>query len=544
MLQLKAGWDNLQYPVLPSLITIDSAWYFELGNSSEGLNTSFREFEGGLVHLPHRIAYPDHPFWYKRKIKLDQPGYLHVRADDGAQVYSGEKRLEMVSGNFFFLNMTDTAEITIRVLNNAMRGGLQRVTFLSIDQYKNFQRTVQDYHIKKQLIKKVLLKTNVTKPLLSLAEQILGSGDSVHVNQLKHALEDYPYLIGPYLMKDGDSVRVMAIGEDSRMISLAWGHQPDNLLYHLSTMGPVANFKLGELDRGTNYYYRIKSAGTTTDVVRIARENYGSFAFNVWADSQSGWDAFRQSMKMTGESNDAFGIGVGDLVSNGSDSTQWLYFFSMLSSSAGQIPYYLIAGNHDYDGFYDDLIPRHYYRYTANKTSYQSWEYDNAAFIALDPNEGFPIGIVSGSKQYEWFHEQLQSEMWNQATWRFIVLHQPPFSQGWEGYHGDQVIRDLLEPVLEKAKVDFVVSGHTHDYERLSKTYGVQRVTFLVVGGAGGALEGGGLSDVPKMDTVIKEHHIGRFFVDGSRITFKALGHDGRALDSIVREKNKFEKRF
>lgn len=536
-LELSTLCDQLQFPVLPVLPQLDSSWYFELGDPAEGLETSLRHFNGDRVHLPHRIEFPNHPLWYRRKIDITQPGYLYVRADDGAQVYLGESKLEAIRGNFFFLDVNGIAEITIRVLNNAMLGGLQQVAYLSVDQYNDFQYAVMDYHVRKQLVRKVLLKRKVTQQLLDLAEKALRSGDSAHVNQLKLELEDCPYLMGPYLMMTGDSVRVMAIGEGSTMISLDWGPHPDSLLHHLSMPGPLANFSLGKLNNDATYYYRIKSAGTTMDVVPIARQDYGSFTFNVWADSQSGWKTFAQTIRSISKGDDAFGIGVGDLVANGSDSTQWIQFLSMLSQSAAQVPYYLIAGNHDYDGFYDRLIPQHYHWYTGNKTSYQSWEYGNVAFIALDPNDNFPIGIKHGSRQYDWFHQQIESEAWKRATWRFILLHQPPFSQGWAGYHGDQVVRDLLEPVLEKAKVDFVIAGHTHDYERVTKNYGNQRVTFLIVGGAGGTLEPIESSVEPQMDTVIKANHFGRFFIDGLKMRFEAIGHDGTTIDTYQQKK-------
>ena len=537
MLSLKARWDQLPYPALPNLFTIDSSWYYDVGDPAEGLMASLHNFEGELVHLPHRVEYPDHPLWYKRNVELEQPGYLYVRADDGSQVYCNDRQVMSASGNFFYINTSGKVEITIRVLNNAMRGGLQQVIFLTTDQFAYYQEAVRDYHLKKQLVQKVLLKAEVDDHWLRLAGEVLDTGKHASARQLIAELEDYPYLTGPYLVKHGDSVRVMVLTEGTARVVMEWGDRPDNLTRQLTTSGPVAAFELGKLDTASYYYYRVRSGGTQTDIMHIERPEPGPFTFNVWADSQSGWHVFSRLMKEINGARDAFGIGIGDLVANGSDSTQWLRFFSILGGSAAKVPYYLVAGNHDYDGYYDDLKPQQYYRYTTNKVAYRHWSYGNAAFIALDPNENFPIGIRPGSKQYDWFYKQLGSEMWNRATWRFVLLHQPPFSQGWAGYEGDKVIRDLLEPLIEPAGIDFILSGHTHDYERLTKNYGSQQVTFLIVGGAGGSLETDGYSPQPRMDTVIRQHHIGRFFIHGAQLRFEAKGLDGRILDFYEQSK-------
>jgi predicted phosphodiesterase len=262
------------------------------------------------------------------------------------------------------------------------------------------------------------------------------------------------------------------------------------------------------------------------------------YSFNVWADSQSGWEAFASQVHLLKKHDDAFGVGAGDLVGNGSDQEEWETFFSILSESASERPYYLVPGNHDYDGYYDDLKPVFYNEYTGyDPSNYFSWSYGNAAFIALDPNENFPIGIPENSEQYLWLQDQLKTESWKHAQWRFVFLHQTLYSQGWQGYHGDSVLRDVLEPLIESGKIDFIISGHTHDYERLSKQYGEQEVTFLVVGGAGGSLEAKGSSTSPVMDVLIKQHHMGRFYLYDDSLRFEAIGMDGQLLDSFKRFK-------
>jgi hypothetical protein len=77
-----------------------------------------------------------------------------------------------------------------------------------------------------------------------------------------------------------------------------------------------------------------------------------------------------------------------------------------------------------------------------------------------------------------------------------------------------------------------VISGHTHDYERLTKQFGNQKTTFLIVGGGGGSLEPVESSTEPKMDKVIKKHHFGRFMIDGNKLEFRAMSAGGETIDS------------
>jgi len=538
LISLKEDLDRLQPPSFPGELAFDSGWKFQLGDPAEGLEVDVKIISGIEINLPHREEYPNHPFWYFKRIHFLDSGFLYVKADDGSQLYINGNRVKQVYPNIFPVDSGDW-DLTIRVLNNAMRGGLQQVEFSTYDGYQDYRLKYKNYQIRYDLIKKVLLKRDVDNQLIEHAKRLISS-DQVdkEVEVLWRAFEELPYLIGPFVVKDENGNWHIQIITDSNLpVTLRWGDLPDALTNDLSGSGKLVDFAFDKIKAGQLVHYRIFSGNTFSPLYSLDTRLHDRFSFNVWADSQSGWAAFSKTMSIIDGGNDNFGIGIGDLVSNGSDSTHWMKFLEILSRSADKRPYCLIPGNHDYDGYYEDLRPVNYYRFTGNNRNYQSWTYDNAAFIALDPNENFPIGIHQETEQYRWFISELESEAWKKATWRFVLMHQPPFSQGWEGYHGDSIIRDLLEPILESAKVDFVLSGHTHDYERLSRQYGTQKVTFFVLGGAGGGLEPVESSDYPHMDTVIKSHHFGRFTIEASKLLFKAIDLYGNTMDSYSQVK-------
>jgi predicted phosphodiesterase len=281
---------------------------------------------------------------------------------------------------------------------------------------------------------------------------------------------------------------------------------------------------------------------------RISQEKsqFGSFNFSaplpaekvklaVWADSQGGWKTFAQLVKLINSHQPDLSIGVGDLVSDGSEELAYPRLLSHVSGLS--FPQLLIPGNHDYDGFYEDLNPQFFKKYIYGKDAktFGLQLFGPVGLISLDPNENFPVEIKDASSQADWFHKTMLSEEWKSSPWKIIMLHQPPYSQGWPGYHGEKSIREFLEPYFHAGLIDLVISGHTHDYERLTREFSGNPVTFLIVGGAGGGLEPEGEdSDFPVMDRLIKKNHFGMIQADSVRLELEVFGLKGEKLDSLI----------
>jgi cytolysin (calcineurin-like family phosphatase)/predicted phosphodiesterase len=93
--------------------------------------------------------------------------------------------------------------------------------------------------------------------------------------------------------------------------------------------------------------------------------------------------------------------------------------------------------------------------------------------IILNSDGNEKDGVTTGSKQHQWFEEQIKQAA---APLRVVVFHHPPYSSG---EHGNNPKLDWKFP---QYGVDVVLSGHDHNYERIVKD-GVQ----YIVNGAGGA---------------------------------------------------------
>lgn len=95
-------------------------------------------------------------------------------------------------------------------------------------------------------------------------------------------------------------------------------------------------------------------------------------------------------------------------------------------------------------------------------------------FFILDSEAFMPA-------QKTWLAQQLARA---QQPWKVVILHRPLYSSGLHG--GSRSLREALEPLLKTYKVDLVLSGHEHNYERLTlPTY-----TQIVSGGGGAYLRG------------------------------------------------------
>jgi len=465
---------GLAYRVRPPLPfrELDGPWQWALGDPANGLRVDYshRPDLDSLVRLPHRVDRPDWPFWYERKLFLSSGSYLFADGDDGVQCFVDGQLQEPVMGNYFFIPaQADSVRVTLRVLNNAMAGGLRKVALIAPEAFHRFLEERDRWLLVRQLLyvaKQYAVRNDQAQ--WERLSQTLAGGDP---DAMKALIATYPPLIWPHLRKN----------------------LPD-----------------------------------TTEA--------GSFfAFTAWGDSQGGWRTFASLVRLMASGPGRFSIGLGDLVANGVDEHQWLSFTQCLQPLLEKQPVFSVAGNHDYDGYYNSLDPLLYRKYVLADTlrpTFFSWRYGGAYFLTLDPNGSFPLGIDDA--QRAWMEEEMNSPEWEAADWRFLLIHQPPYSQGWPGYHGDAFMRRIVDSLAAPERIDFVLSGHSHDYERQNKVYGRQRTHFFVLGGAGGGLEPPESSDLPKMDTVIKAHHYAQFKVGSGQVSVTAFGRDGRVLDTLL----------
>src|SRR5262249_56914010 len=109
----------------------------------------------------------------------------------------------------------------------------------------------------------------------------------------------------------------------------------------------------------------------------------------------------------------------------------------------------------------------------------------------------------------------------------------PPFTNLWDqpGYLGEPYVRGSLVPLLEQGHVDLVISGHAHAYERGARN----GITYVIVGGAGGALDT--VPQTPPWPFIAVAqpvHHFAILEGSGRQLPWTGFARRDHAVDSLV----------
>ena len=95
----------------------------------------------------------------------------------------------------------------------------------------------------------------------------------------------------------------------------------------------------------------------------------------------------------------------------------------------------------------------------------------DAAFLILDWGEDKTDSDIEYSdladfdayknEQAAWLEKTINQKEFREAKARIVILHMPPAVSDW---HGTLHIDEKFLPLLNKADIDVVLSGHTHNY--------------------------------------------------------------------------------
>lgn len=193
-----------------------------------------------------------------------------------------------------------------------------------------------------------------------------------------------------------------------------------------------------------------------------------------------------------------------------------------------------VIGNHDARNENGVLLQQLIFRMGA-KTYYSFVKNDNLIeFFALDST------VLVDEKnnpareaQMQWFENRLAK---SKAVWKIVFLHHPLYSSAKRhgsfssGENDTSRLRRLLEPLLIKNRVDMVLNGHDHVYERPQMQSGVQYFT----SGAGGKLRRGDLIETNPFFEFgnDRENSFMLFSVSAKSARFWSIGSRGAVLDS------------
>ena len=354
---------------------------------------------------------------------------------------------------------------------------------------------------------------------------------------------------------------------------------------------------LTNLQPSTKYYYTV---GTNESVSRPHLEQYfrtaprvgSTDSIRIWALGDFGNSSKNQAAcsnaisKFTKNHRPDAWIWLGDnAYSYGREEEYQKHVFRVYQESFFKnTPLYPAPGNHDYgDG--DRTKSQHIPYFNifsmpqngeaggvpSSSESYYSVDFGNVHLVSLDS-----YGLLDGGhllsdtigKQVQWLKQDLEA---NKLPWTIVYWHHSPYSKG---SHDTDTEEDLIKirenflPVLERYKVDLVLCGHSHVYERthpilghygMANTFdpkkhvvaqsdapnkyrvnGARQGIIYIVNGSGGQV-GGKQNGYPLKAATYSNNSIGGSMLldfSGNRLDAKWICADGVVRDqfSIVKE--------
>ncbi len=303
---------------------------------------------------------------------------------------------------------------------------------------------------------------------------------------------------GPYLAMPTESEMTIRWRTDGFCRSTVfYGVHPDTLSFVITDSITKVNhlIRLDSLLPNTRYYYSVGFdstllAGDSSYFFKTNSPANATDAFGVWVLGDCGFSGQKQLdvrdkmvNHLAGNVPDLMLLLGDNAYQDGLDAEYQTRFFDVYDQHfLKNSPVYSCPGNHEYANSTQQI--NNYCDYynifslpsqgecggvPSDTVSYYSFDFNNVHFISLN-SYGYENGTYrlydTISPQINWLKQDLDS---NQMEWTIVFFHHPPYSKG--GHDSDLeteliLIRENVLPILEQYKIDLVIYGHSHSYER------------------------------------------------------------------------------
>lgn len=299
--------------------------------------------------------------------------------------------------------------------------------------------------------------------------------------------------------------------------------------------GPVAfaAFRATGLTPKTAYRYRVLvadkavAAGEGAFTTAPPPGDTGPFSFILYGDNRSDDGAHAAVAKAVAGAPADFLLHTGDFVEDGSDELQWQRCFEIERALLRDRCVFAAVGNHElvqpsgenyqrYLGTPGDGFPAN-----DRRRFYRTMRWGNLRVFFLNAMDGATTG-----EEKAWLAGELtKSNAETGITFRIAVLHHGPFSSGPHGPNA-RLWNSGMTDVLREQRVDLVLSGHDHIYER-----GDAKGLKYIVSGGGGAPLYPIRKRQPSSRVAESVHHFVEVKVNGQELALVAKRVDGSTID-------------
>jgi len=287
--------------------------------------------------------------------------------------------------------------------------------------------------------------------------------------------------------------------------------------------------RLSNLLPDTRYRYTLTGPGITPQEGEFASApapgHAAPFQFAIYGDTRSQERPHRAVVEALVREGPAFAIHTGDLIEDGRSEAMWQQFFDIEAPLLRRVPFVPVIGNHEIVRPLSSGIDnyRRYVHVTPDGPMPELdyvFRYGNARFVLANSYDDW-TGVAR-----EWLDGELgRARREAPNDWLFVVMHWGPRSSG---PHGDNEMLQVagIDRVLRRHRVDLVIAGHDHIYERGDD----DRIRYLVTGGGGAPLYYRATQRAATRVFAVAHHYI-RAEVEADFVRFTALRPDGTTLD-------------
>jgi len=243
--------------------------------------------------------------------------------------------------------------------------------------------------------------------------------------------------------------------------------------------------------------------------------------FIAYADSRSAPKIHRALAKRFLSASPDFILHAGDLVMDGKDYGLWSkQFFDPLADVIDGVPLFPVPGNHE-----EDLTNYLAYFHMPGAERWYSFDAGPVHVLALDYHYDKPL-----EEQFKFARQDLLN---SRAPWKIVFLHYPMFNYG---HHNSAWGHQAYLPLFHEAKVDLVLSGHSHLYERFrpiapETAPGAWAITFITTGGGGAELSN--FYEHPAHAKCVSTNHFLIFEATRTVLRGRAIRTDGMVIDAF-----------
>lgn len=244
--------------------------------------------------------------------------------------------------------------------------------------------------------------------------------------------------------------------------------------------------------------------------------------FIAYGDSRSNPQVHYALARQFLEEVPEFILHTGDLVLAGKDYGQWSkQFFEPVAEVADRVPIFSVPGNHE-----EDL--KNYRAYFPMRTTNIWYSFD------AGPVHVLALDFYSQRETDQQSKFARQDLLDSKAPWKVVMVHNPVFNFG---HHHSGWGHQAYLPLFHEAKVDLVLSGHSHMYERFrpvapTNPPGAWAITCVTTAGGGAELH------VPYRHpahaVAISTNHFTVIEATPEELRLRAIRADGVIIDAFT----------